>query len=260
MFLMCELKRLHRLKAALLAHYRCEKILANLPGQLEPRIEACEELAALKLAEENLEAQKNIDAKDKKKRIRRATWIAGIISLVVSAVVALLLSLTILPTALIIAGGTAIPTLNIHLIAKSIIKKSPAKNADEITACEEELAIAIVAFEAVKIIIEEHLQEEIAHYENVLSVLNTMIEMSTIVPPADKNYNTVCQIIWCLEHKYAFSVKGARQWVTLANLKKQVRAKLNEAPPAPQEEDVNLDATQDIDSFEELLQTTEAEI
>ena len=103
MFFVCELKRLRRLKAALLAQYRCEKILANLPNQLEPRIEECEELAALKIAEENLETQKKIDATDRKKQLRRATWIAGIISLVVSVIVTLLLSLTIIPAVLTVA-------------------------------------------------------------------------------------------------------------------------------------------------------------
>ena len=260
MFFTCELKKLRQLKAALLARFRCEKILANLPGQLEPRIEACEELAALKVAEENLEIQKKIDVENRKMRLRRATWIGGIISLVVSVVVALLLSLTALPTALIIVGGTAILTLVVHLIAKSSIKKGPAKNADAIAACEEELAFATVAFEAAKVLIEEALQEEIAHYEDIQEKLNAMIQANTVVHDSDKNYNTVCQIIWCFEHKYAYSVKEAKQWIARANHSKYVRARLDEIKLAPQDEkDVDLDATEGKDYSEEIPETTEAE-
>ena len=258
MFFACELKKLRRLKSALLAQYRCEKILANLSKELEPRIDACEELAELKLAEENLEVQKNIDIEDKKKSVRRVTWIVGIIALLASATISLLLSLTLIPTALIIVVGTFIPTLIANLIAKSVIKKKPAKNADEIAACEEEYAIAMVAFEAAKIIIEDQLQVEIAYYENILKILGSMIQMNTVVPDSDKNYNTVCQIIWCLEHKYAFSVKGARQWVTLANFKKQVRAKIAESSQTPQEEETILaDETEEINSFEKILNEVE---
>ena len=82
MFFICELKKLRQLKTSLLARFRCEKKLAYLPTQLEPRIEACEELAALKVAEENLEEQRKIDAKNRKKRLRRATWIAFFLSLI----------------------------------------------------------------------------------------------------------------------------------------------------------------------------------
>ena len=246
MFFACELKKLRRLKSALLAQYRCEKILANLSKELEPRIEACEELAALKLAEENLEAQKNIDLKDKKKKLRRVTWTVGIIALIASAAVSLLLSLTLIPTVLIIVGGTFIPTLIATLIAKSVIKKKPAKNADEIAACEEEFAIAMIAFEAAKIIIEDQLQVEIAYYENVLKVLDAMIQMSTVVADEDKNYNTVCQIIWCFEHKHAYTVKEAKRWIACANHNKRVREKLAESETIPQEEEaINLEAIEE---------------
>ena len=246
MFFACELKKLRRLKSALLAQYRCEKILANLSEELEPKIEACEELAALKLAEENLEAQKNIDLKDKKKKLRRVTWTVGIIALIASAAVSLLLSLTLIPTVLVIVGGTFIPTLIAALIAKSVIKKKPAKNADEIAACEEEFAIAMIAFEAAKIIIEDQLQVEIAYYENVLKVLGAMIQMSTVVADEDKNYNTVCQIIWCFEHKHAYTVKEAKRWIACANHNKRVREKLAESETIPQEEEsINLEAIEE---------------
>ncbi len=260
MFFICELRKLRQLKAALLARFRCEKVLEALPGQLDARIEGCEELAALKVAEENLEIQKKIDAENRKKRIRKATFVAGIISLVVSIVVALLLSLSTLPTVFIIVGGTAVLTLIVHLIAKAIIKKSRAKNADEILACEEELALATEAFEAAKIRIEEELQNEIAHYEDLLSKLNTMIKKNTVVHNSDKNYNTVCQIIWCFEHKYAYSVKDAKQWIARANHSKYVRARLDQLSLEPQDEtDIDLDATEGQDYSEEIPVATEAE-
>ena len=260
MFFICELRKLRQLKTALLSRFRCEKILANLPSQLEPRIEGCEELAALKLAEENLENQKKIDAENRKKRLRKATIIAGVVSLVVSIIVALLLSMTALPTILVVVGGTAVLTLIVHLIAKSVIKKSRAKNADAILACEEELALATEAFEAAKIRIEEELQAEIAHYEDLLGKLNTMIKKNTVVHDSDKNYNTVCQIIWCFEHKYAYSVKDAKQWIARANHSKYVRARLDELNLAPQDEaDIDLDATEGKDYSEEIPETTEAE-
>ena len=242
MFFVCELKKLRRLRSELLAQYRCEKILANLPGQLEPRIEACEELAALKIAEENLAAQKKIDADDKKKQLRRATWIAGIISLVVSVIVTLLLSLTTIPAVLTVVGATFVLTLIARLIAKAKIKKRPAKNAEEIAKCEDDYAIALVDFEAAKIIIEDQLQVEIAYYQNVLNVLNAMIELNSVVPESDKNYNTVCQIIWCFEHKHAYCVKEARTWIECANHNKRVRQKLAECGSLPQEDEpVNLE-------------------
>ena len=138
MFFICELKKLRQLKTSLLARFRCEKKLAYLPTQLEPRIEACEELAALKVAEENLEEQRRIDAKNRKKRLRRATWIAFFLSLIASGIAVLLLSLTLVPALLVVVGATALVTLIVRLIAKSAIKKGPAKNADAIAACEEE--------------------------------------------------------------------------------------------------------------------------
>ena len=242
MFFVCELKKLRRLRSELLAQYRCEKILANLPCQLEPRIEACEELAALKIAEENLAAQKKIDADDKKKQLRRATWIAGIISLVVSVIVTLLLSLTTIPAVLTVVGATFVLTLIARLIAKAKIKKRPAKNAEEIAKCEDDYAIAIVDFEAAKIIIEDQLQVEITYYQNVLNVLNAMIELNSVVPESDKNYNTVCQIIWCFEHKHAYCVKEARTWIECTNHNKRVRQKLAECGSLPQDDEpVNLE-------------------
>ena len=260
MFFMCELKRLRNLKDTLLARFRCEKIIATLPDQLEPRIEACEELAALKAAEENLENEKKIDAENKKKRIRKATWTAFFISLIVSAVVAILIGLNVLPTALIIVGGTVILTLIIHLIAKSSIKKSRPKNADEIAACEEELAFATEAFELAKILIEAELQEEIERYENLLKKINKLIANNTVVHDCDKDYNTVCQIIWCFEHKYARSVKDAKQWIARANHSKYVRERLDQLTLAPQdEEDINLDATEGNDYSEEIPEITEVE-
>ena len=242
MFFTCELRKLRRLKSALLAKYRCEKILSALPDELDPRIEAAEELTALKLAEENLEAQKNIDTKNKKKSIGRVTWTVGIIALIASAAISLLLSLTLIPTALIIVCGTFIPTLIANLIAKSVIKKKPAKNADEIVACEQEFAIAMVAFEAAKIIIEDQLQVEIAYYENVLRILTTMIQMNTVVSDDDKNYNTVCQIIWCFEHKHAYTVREAKLWIACANHNKRIHEKLEACAAIPQnDESINLE-------------------
>lgn len=260
MFFICELRKLRQLKEALLARFRCEKILEALPSQLEPRIDGCAELAALKVAEENLEIQKKIDAENRKKRLRKTTIVAGIISLIVSIVVALLLGASTLPTILVVVGGTVLLTLIIHLIAKAIIKKSRAKNADEILACEAELALATEAFETAKIRIEEELQAEIAHYQDLLNKLNAMIKKNTVVHDSDKNYNTVCQIIWCFEHKYAYSVKDAKQWIARANHSKYVRARLDELTLAPQDEaDIELNATEGKDYSEEIPQTTEAE-
>ena len=260
MFFICELKKLRQLKESLLARFRCEKTLATLPDQLEPRIEACEELAALKLAEENLENEKKIDAENKKKSIRKATWTAFFISLIVSAVVAILIGLTALLTALIIVGGTAVLTLIIHLIAKSSIQKSRPKNADEIAACEENLAFANEAFEAAKVRIETELQEESALYESILLALNAVIKKNTVVHDSDKNYNTVCQIIWCIEHKYAHGVVSAKQWIARANHSKYVRGKLDQLTLDPQDEaDIDLNATEGNDYSAEIPQTTEAE-
>ncbi len=261
MFFICELKKLRQLKESLLARFRCEKNLADLPNQIEPRIEACEELAALRLAEENLELQKKIDVQNRKKRIRRATWTAFFISLIVSAVVTVLLGfITILPTALIIAGATLVLTLIVHLIAKSCIKKGRAKNAAEIAACEEELACATEAFEAAKIRIEEEVQTEIALYKGVLAALEIVIKKNDLLHDCDKNYNTVCQIIWCFEHKYAYCIKDAKQWIARANHSKYVRTRLEELKLNPQDAaDVDIDAADGNDCFDELPQTTEAE-
>lgn len=258
MFFICELRKLRQLKESLLARFRCEKLLATLPDQLEPRIDNCPELAAMKLAEENLEAQKKIDVENRKKRLRKATVIGAIISLIVSIVVALLISS--LPLVAVVVGGTVILTLIVHLIAKSIIRKSRAKNAEEILACEEALVLATEAFETAKIMIEAQLQEEIAHYENILRILNAMIQKNTVVHDADKNYNTVCQIIWCFEHKYACSVVSAKQWIARANHSKYVRARLDEIKLAPQDDaEIDLNATEGNDYSEEIPQSNVAE-
>jgi len=260
MFFICELKKLRQLKASLLARFRCEKILATLPDELDSRIENCDEAAALKLAEENLENARKFDAENRKKRIRKATVVAGIVSLIATIAVALLLSLTTLLTVLVVVGGTILLTLIIRSIAKSAILKGRAKNAAEILACEEELALATEAFEAAKIRIEAELQEEIDYYKNILNKLNTMIKKNTVVHDSDKNYNTVCQIIWCLERKYASNVVGAKQWIARANHSKYVRARLDEIQFAPQDEaDIDIDATEGQDYSEEIPQTTEAE-
>ena len=258
MFFICELRKLRQLKESLLARFRCEKLLATLPDQLEPRIENCDEAAALKLAEENLENAKKADAENRKKSLRKATIIGAIISLIASVVVALLVSS--LPLVAVVIGGTVILTLIVHLIAKSIIRKSRAKNAEEILACEEALVLATEAFEAAKVRIETELQEEIALYESILLALNAVIKKNTVVHDADKNYNTVCQIIWCFEHKYAYSVAGAKQWIARANHSKYVRARLDEIKLAPQDDaEIDLDATEGTDYSEEIPQTTEAE-
>ena len=258
MFFICELRKLRQLKESLLARFRCEKLLATLPDQLEPRIENCDEAATLKLAEENLENAKKADAENRKKSLRKATIIGAIISLIASVVVALLVSS--LPLVAVVIGGTVILTLIVHLIAKSIIRKSHAKNADEILTCEEALVLATEAFEAAKVRIETELQEEIALYESILLALNAVIKKNTVVHDADKNYNTVCQIIWCFEHKYAYSVAGAKQWIARANHSKYVRARLDEIKLAPQDDaEIDLNATEGNDYSEEIPQTTEAE-
>ena len=258
MFFICELRKLRQLKESLLARFRCEKLLAALPDQLEPRIENCDEAAALKFAEENLENAKKADTENRKKSLRKATIIGAIISLIASVVVALLVSS--LPLVAVVIGGTVILTLIVHLIAKSIIRKSRAKNAEEILACEEALVLATEAFEAAKVRIETELQEEIALYESILLALNAVIKKNTVVHDADKNYNTVCQIIWCFEHKYAYSVAGAKQWIARANHSKYVRARLDEIKLAPQDDaEIDLNATEGNDYSEEIPQTTEAE-
>lgn len=260
MFFICELKKLRQLKASLLARFRCEKMLATLPEQLEPRIESCDEAAALKLAEENLENAKKADVEKRKKRIRKATVTAGIISLIITVAVALLLALSTLPTVLVVVGGTLVLTLIIRAIAKSAIKNGGKESQAELLACEEAFALATEAFEAAKIRIEAELQEEIAHYENVLNTLNKMIKKNTVVHDSDKNYNTVCQIIWCIERKYAYGVVGAKQWIARANHSKYVRARLDEIQFAPQDEaDIDLDATEGKDYSEEIPQTNEIE-
>ena len=262
MFFMCELKRLRQLKTALLARYRCERMLATLPELMAYKIENCEEAAALKAAEENLKAAKNIDAANKKKRIRTATTVAAIISLVATVAAALLLSLTLVPAALVIVGGTLVVTLIVHLIAKSVIRKSRAKNYDEIVACEEALAYAKEEFECTKAKIEEQKEKQIAYYENLLNNPCTgilaAIKRSTVVHDDDKDYNTVCQLIWCFEQKYARSVQDAKQWLERAKQSKYVHHRLDQLVLDPIDDyDIELDAT-DGDDFSEDVPVADA--
>lgn len=265
MFFNCELKRLRKLKSALLARYRCERVLAALPEQLNYRIDNCEEAAELKLAEENLETQKRIDAANRKKKLRTTTLVTAIISLAATLVVALLLSLTILPAALVVAGGTLVLTLIVHLIAKAIIKKSRAKNYNEILACEEALAYAQEAFELAKARIEEELNKQIAFYENLLNNpktgINAKIKQFTVVHDDDKDFNTVCQIIWCFEHKYATSVKDAKQWIERSKHSQYVRFRLDQLTGLEciDQHDIESDATEGDDFSEEIPQTDAAQ-
>lgn len=260
MFFSCELQKLRQLKTYLLASARCEKILNSLPGQLESRIENCPELAELKAAEENLKIQKEWDANNRKKRTRTATVVAAFVSLAVTIAAALLLSLPAIPTILMIVGGTLVLTVIIHLIAKSAIRNGRAKNQDKITACEEELTFANAAFESAKQLIETELQEEIAQYEKRLEQLKAAIKNSDVVHDSDKNYNTVCQIIWCIEHKYAYGIISAKQWIARANHSKYVRGKLDQISLNPQDEaDIDLNATEGKDYSAEIPQATEAE-
>ena len=260
MFFNCELRKLRHLKACLIARARCKKILSALPGQLDSRIENCDELAALRVAEENLEIQKKIDIENRKKRLRKATVVAGIFSLIASIAVALFLAPSTVPTILVVVGGTLVLTLIVRLIAKGIIKKSRAKNADEILACEEALALANEAFEAAKIRIEEELQEEIANYEKILNQIERMIRKNTVVHNSDKNYSAVCKLIWCLERKYARNVIEAKQWIARANHSKVVRAKLDQISLNPQDDaDIELNATEGKDYSAEIPQPAGAE-
>ena len=264
MFFCCELRKLRKLKNALLARYRCEQVLASLPDQLAYKIENCDEAVALKVAQENLENEKRIDAANKKKKLKIATIVTAIVSLVVTAVVAfLLLALKILPALLVVVGGTAVLTLVVHLIAKAIIKKSRAKNYLEIAACEDALALALADYEVAKAAIEAEYQARIAFYENLLNNpvtgINAAIKNFTVVHDDDKNYNTVCQIIWCFEHKYAYSVKEAKQWIARSKHSKYVRQRLNEMSVAPQDEkDIETDANEGQDFSANLPQATPA--
>ena len=263
MFFMCELKRLRKLKASLLARYRCEHILATLPTQLSYRIDNCDEAAALKVAEENLANAKKIDAENRKKRLKKATITAAIISLVAMVVVALLLSLTLVPAALVVVGGTALVTLFVHLIAKAVIKKRPAKNAVQIMACEEALTYAQEAFEIAKAQIEEDIARQIAFYENLLNNpytgINAMIKNNPVVHDEDKDFNTVSQIIWCFEHKFARSVKEAKQWIERSKHCKYVRNRLDQIKLNPNDEkEVEINATEGDDFSAEIPQATEA--
>jgi len=240
MFFLFELKRLRQLRNALLCRYQHEKALAALPAQLESRIAACEELAAIKVAEENLENEKRWDAQNRKKRLKNTTVVAVIISLVATLAAAFLLSLTIIPAAITVVCGTLILTLLVHLIAKSAIKNGRAKNQAKILACEEAITLAKEDFEAAKARIEAEIEAEIAYHDDILNNpvtgINVMIQNSNVVHDADKNYKTVYQIIWCFEHKYAFSVKEAKQWIERAKHSRYVRQRLNQLDLAPCDE------------------------
>ena len=240
MFFLFELKRLRQLRNALLCRYQHEKALAALPAQLESRIAACEELAAIKVAEENLENEKRWDAQNRKKRLKNTTVVAVIISLVATLAAAFLLSLTIIPAAITVVCGTLILTLLVHLIAKSAIKNGRAKNQAKILACEEAITLAKENFEAAKARIEAEIEAEIAYHDDLLNNpvtgINVMIQNSNVVHDADKNYKTVYQIIWCFEHKYAFSVKEAKQWIERAKHSRYVRQRLNQLDLAPCDE------------------------
>ena len=240
MFFLFELKRLRQLRNALLCRYQHEKALAALPAQLEARIAACEELAAIKVAEENLENEKRWDAQNRKKRLKNTTVVAVIISLVATLAAAFLLSLTIIPAAITVVCGTLILTLLVHLIAKSAIKNGRAKNQAKILACEEAITLAKEDFEAAKARIEAEIEAEIAYHDDILNNpvtgINVMIQNSNVVHDADKNYKTVYQIIWCFEHKYAFSVKEAKQWIERAKHSRYVRQRLNQLDLAPCDE------------------------
>ena len=241
MFFKCELKKLRQLKSMLLARIRCEHVLSVLPEQLAYKIDNCDEAAALKAAEVNLENAKKTAAEYKKKKIRTTTIVAAIISLIATAAVAILFfQASPLHTAIAIVVGTAVLTLIIHLIAKAIIKKGRAKNENEIAACEAELALAAEAFEAAKVRIEAEIQRQIAYYENLLNNpyngIKVMIKRATVVHDDDKEYNAVCQIIWCFEHKYARSVKEAKQWIELAKHSRYVRQRLDKLNLSPCDE------------------------
>ena len=262
MFFLFELKRLRQLRNALLCRYQHEKALAALPAQLESRIAACEELAAIKVAEEDLENEKRWDAQNRKKRLKNTTVVAVIISLVATLAAAFLLSLTIIPAAITVVCGTLILTLLVHLIAKSAIKNGRAKNQAKILACEEAITLAKENFEATKARIEAEIEAEIAYHDDILNNpvtgINVMIQNSNVVHDADKNYKTVYQIIWCFEHKYAFSVKEAKQWIERAKYSRYVRQRLNQLDLAPCNEqsiDANAGAEKDFTTI--ILQVEE---
>ena len=262
MFFLFELKRLRQLRNALLCRYQHEKALAALPAQLESRIAACEELAAIKVAEENLENEKRWDAQNRKKRLKNTTVVAVIISLVATLAAAFLLSLTIIPAAITVVCGTLILTLLVHLIAKSAIKNGRAKNQAKILACEEAITLAKEDFEAAKARIEAEIEAEIAYHDDLLNNpvtgINVMIQNSNVVHDADKNYKTVYQIIWCFEHKYAFSVKEAKQWIERAKHSRYVRQRLNQLDLAPcNEQSIDANAGAEKDFATIILQVEE---
>ena len=274
MFFCCELRKLRKLKNALLARYRCEQVLASLPDQLAYKIENCDEAVALKVAQENLEKAKGIsaDAIRKKKKLKIATIIAAIVSAISSAISAFIvtstvalitLSFSIIPFIVVFLCGTTFGTLLVYLIARAVLKIGRAKSRAEIAACEDALALALADYEVAKAAIEAEYQARIAFYENLLNNpvtgINAAIKNFTVVHDDDKNYNTVCQIIWCFEHKYAYSVKEAKQWIARSKHSKYVRQRLNGMSVAPQDEqDIETDANEGQDFSANLPQATPA--
>ena len=257
MFFACELKKLRNLKAALLSRFRCETIIKNFPDYLQYRLDTCPEAAALKAAEEKLENEKKIDAANRKKRVRTATIVTLIISVLAALAVAIFVFAADPVVIAISVAAALVVTLIVRLISKACIKKSRAKNYDALLAAEEELKYGQADYEVAKNEIEEKLQRVLAFYENRLNNpcdgLNAIIQRATIVHDEDKDYNTVCQLIWCFEHKYAGSVKEAKQWIARANHSKYVRGRLNELKfGAKDDADIDIDATEGKDYSEEI--------
>ena len=243
MFFICELKKLRKLKNALLARHRCEQVLAALPDQLEYKIANCKEVAEIKAAQEKLNKAKELDAFTRRKNLANATLLAAIISLIVTAAVSfLVLALQLLPAIVVVLGGTALVTLLVHLIAKAKIKKRPAKNQLEIDTCEQALAQAKADYEVAKALLTAEYQARVAFYENLLNNPSTgiiaAIKRNPVVHDDDKNYNTVSQIIWCFEHKYARSVKEAKKWIATSKHDRYVRERLVEINDAAQREKI----------------------
>ena len=242
MFFICELKKLRKLKNALLARHRCEQVLAALPDQLEYKIANCKEVAEIKAAQEKLNKAKELDAFTRRKNLANATLLAAIISLIVTAAVSFVLALQLLPAIVVVLGGTALVTLLVHLIAKAKIKKKPAKNQLEIDTCEQALAQAKADYEVAKALLTAEYQARVAFYENLLNNpstgINAVIKRNPVVHDDDKNYNTVSQIIWCFEHKYARSVKEAKKWIATSKHDRYVRERLVEINDAAQREKI----------------------
>ena len=243
MFFICELKKLRKLKNALLARHRCEQVLAALPDQLEYKIANCKEVAEIKAAQEKLNKAKELDAFTRRKNLANATLLAAIISLIVTAAVYFIFLFQQFPAGIVLVlGGTALVTLLVHLIAKAKIKKRPAKNQLEIDTCEQALAQAKADYEVAKALLTAEYQARVAFYENLLNNPSTgiiaAIKRNPVVHDDDKNYNTVSQIIWCFEHKYARSVKEAKKWIATSKHDRYVRERLVEINDAAQREKI----------------------